>query len=173
VWLNADKLSPYDFWQFWRNTEDADVARFLKLFTELSLEEIAKLEALGGAEINEAKKILATAVTTLCHGEKAAIEAEKTAKETFEQGLSSAGLPTTNIPKATLEKGLPLLEALVQADLTPSKSEARRFIKVGAIRINDCVIQQEQHLIRLEDFQQGETLKLSVGKKKHGLLKIA
>lgn len=173
VWLSADKLSPYDFWQFWRNTEDADVARFLKLFTELSLEEIAKLEALGGAEINEAKKILATAVTTLCHGEKAAVEAEKTAKETFEQGLSSAGLPTTNIPKATLEKGLPLLDALVQADLTPSKSEARRFIKVGAIRINDCVIQQEQHLIRLEDFQQGETLKLSVGKKKHGLLKIA
>ena len=170
VWLNDDRLSVYDFWQFWRNTEDADVGRFLRLFTELPLDEIARLEALEGAEINEAKKVLAFEATKLCHGEAAAVNAAETARRTFEEGTTAEGLPTVEIPQAQLAAGLPAYEALRLAGLAASNGEARRLIKGGGARLNDAVIADENATLSPADLADG-VLKLSAGKKRHALLK--
>jgi tyrosyl-tRNA synthetase len=168
VWLNADMRSPYEYWQFWRNTEDADVGRFLKLFTTLALTEIAKLEALGGAEINEAKKVLANAATSLLHGDAAAHEAAETARKTFEEGASAAGLPTVLI---NLSQPIGVLAALVQAGLASSNGEAKRSIQGGAIKVNDVAVTDEKLLLSIADMNAEGAIKLSMGKKKHVLLK--
>ena len=167
VWLNANMRSPYEYWQFWRNTEDADVGRFLKLFTTLPMDEIARLEALGGAEINEAKKILANAATAVLHGQGAAKDAAETARKTFEEGTSAAGLPTTDVELAA---GLGILSALVQAGLASSNGEGRRAIQGGAIRVNDEPVTDDKLMLSPADLRDG-TIKLSMGKKKHVLLK--
>ena len=166
VWLNADMRSPYEYWQFWRNTEDADVARFLKLFTTLPMVEIAKLEALGGSEINEAKKILANAATSLLHGSAAAEAAADTARKTFEEGTSAAGLPTV-----TVDFPIGILAALVLAGLAGSNGEAKRSIQGGAIKVNDVVVSDERHNISASDLNSEGAAKLSMGKKKHVLLR--
>jgi tyrosyl-tRNA synthetase len=140
VWLNAEQFSPYDFWQYWRNTEDADVARFLKLFTTLPLGEIEKLSALQGAEINEAKKALADAATTLLHGADAARQAAETARQTFEEGAIAQNLPTVEIPRSELDAGLGVLTAFVKAKLVASNGEARRHVKGGGLRVNDVTV---------------------------------
>jgi tyrosyl-tRNA synthetase len=168
VWLNADMRSPYEYWQFWRNTDDADVGRFLKLFTTLPLDEIAKLEALGGAEINEAKKVLANAVTSLLHGTVAAQEASETARKTFEEGESAAGLPTVLID---LSQGVGILNAIVSAGLASSNGEAKRAIQGGAIKVNDVAVTDERLSLSAKDLNGDGALKLSMGKKKHVLLK--
>lgn len=170
VWLNSDKLSEYDYWQFWRNTEDADVGRFLKLFTELPLDEIAKLEQLQGAEINEAKRILAFEATKLCHGEQAALSAQKTAQKTFEQGGVGDDLPTITIPSDDLANGLGLLTALCQTGLANSNGEARRHIQGGAVKVNDTKTDNPQHTLIPADVVTDGYIKLSVGKKKHALI---
>ncbi len=170
VWLNAEMLSVYDYWQYWRNTEDADVGRFLRLFSELPLDEIERLEKLEGAEINDAKKILATAVTTLAHGRKNAEKAAETATQTFEEGHASAGLPQTEIARSELEQGLGVLSAFVQAGLAKSNSEVRKLIRGGGVRIDDAPVSDEKAVLTLDQFEGGEPLKLSVGKKKHALL---
>ena len=170
VWLNADMRSPYEYWQFWRNTEDADVGRFLKLFTILPMSEITKLEALGGAEINEAKKILANAATALLHGEAAAHEAAETARKTFEEGTSAAGLPTVVID---LSQPLGILPALVQAGLATSNGEAKRSIQGGAIKVNDVAVSDEKLTVSKSDLNSDGAIKLSMGKKKHVLIKPA
>jgi tyrosyl-tRNA synthetase len=131
VWLNPERVSPYDFWQYWRNTEDDDVGRFLKLFTEMPLDEIARLEALQGQEINEAKKILATEITALAHGRKAADEAAETARRTFEEGARADTLPTVDVPRARLAAGVAAFELLHEAGLAESRNEARKLIKGG------------------------------------------
>ncbi|MGL4727189.1 MAG: tyrosine--tRNA ligase [Bosea sp. (in: a-proteobacteria)] len=172
VWLNADMFSPYDYWQFWRNTEDADVARFLKLFTLLPMAEVARLEALGGAEVNEAKKVLATEATALLHGREAAEAAADTAKLTFEQGVTAQSLPTINVPEAEWQAGLGVLSAFVKAGLVPSTGEARRQVKAGGLRVNDAPVTDERAVLGAGDLQDG-AVKLSFGKKKHVLLKIA
>lgn len=164
VWLNADMLSPYDYYQFWRNTEDGDVGRFLKVFTFMPISEIAKLEALQGQEINEAKKILAFEATRLCHGEAAAAQAAETARKAFEEGESADGLPTITLPPQDMN----ILDLLVHAGLTTSKGEARRLIKGGGARVDDAVIDDEARVIEITG-----TLKLSSGKKKHVLVKSA
>ncbi len=171
VWLNADRLSAYEFWQYWRNTEDADVGRFLRLYTELPLDEVARLEALQGAEINEAKKILATAVTALCHGDAAANEAAETARRTFEQGAAAEGLPTIAVPRADLEAGIALADLFVTAGLTASKGESRRKIKEAALKINDGAITDEAARATAADLTADGVIKLSFGKKKHALIK--
>jgi len=171
VWLNSDRLSPYEFFQFWRNTADADVGRFLRLFTELPLDEIAKLEALQDAEINEAKKILAHAATMLCHGEAAALEAVETAKATFENGTQGDALPTVEIAEADLTAGIPVFEAMVKAGLANSNGEARRLIRGGGGRVNDVVITDESQTISTADINAGGTIKFSAGKKRHVLAK--
>ena len=171
VWLNADQLSPYDYWQFWRNTEDADVGRFLKLFTTLPLAEIAKLEALGGAEINEAKKVLATHACGLIHGTKAAENAAETARKTFEEGARAEGLPTVTVSRAELDAGLGLLAALVKAGLASSNGEARRHVQGGAVRLNDATVSDEKLVLTSAHAGSDGSLKLSVGRKKHVLLK--
>ncbi len=168
VWLNADMKSPYDYWQFWRNTEDADVGRFLKLFTTLPLEEISRLEKLGGSEINEAKKILANEATALLHGAAAAAEAAETARKTFEEGESAAGLPTFN-----LALPIGILQANVAVGFATSNGEAKRAIQGGAIRLNDVPVSDDKLVITPELFKGNETLKLSMGKKRHVLLKQA
>ena len=170
VWLNAEKKSPYEFWQYWRNTEDADVGRFLKLFTELSLEEIAKLEQLEGAEINTAKVALANAATTLLHGETAAKEAEAAAQAVFTQGGSAAAMPTTEVAKADLEAGILVAAAFTAAGLTKSNGEARRMIKQGAAKVNDVKVTDEGALLSLSDVE-SDAIKLSAGKKRHALIK--
>ncbi len=167
VWLNADMRSPYEYWQFWRNTEDADVGRFLKLFTTLSLEDIAKLEALGGAEINEAKKVLANAATAILHGNVAAAEAAETARKTFEEGASAEGLPSVMVDIAG---GVGILAALVHAGLASSNGEARRSIQGGGIRVNDEVVTDDKLVLTIALAKDG-IIKLSMGKKKHVLLK--
>jgi tyrosyl-tRNA synthetase len=169
VWLNAEMLSPYDYWQFWRNTEDGDVGRFLKLFTELPLDEIAKLAALSGAEINEAKKVLANEATAMLHGWQAADDAAAAAKTTFEQGGTAAGLPTVVIPELTA--GVGVLTAFVTAGLVPTNSEARRQIKAGGLRVNDVAVTDEKAVLTLKDATAEGAIKLSFGKKKHVLLK--
>ncbi|MGB3416508.1 MAG: tyrosine--tRNA ligase [Mesorhizobium sp.] len=173
VWLNADMLSPYDFWQYWRNTEDADVGRFLKLYTTLPLTEIAKLEALGGSEINEAKKVLATEVTALLHGREAADAAGETARKTFEEGLTADSLPTVEVEKAALEAGIGILSLFVSAGLAASNGEARRHIQGGAVRLNDQPVTDERRLVTLQDLNPQSVLKLSLGKKKHILVRPA
>ena len=173
VWLSHDRLSDFEFWQYWRNTEDADVGRFLKLFTEMPLDEIARLEALGGAEINEAKKILANEVTKLCRGEAAAAEAAETARQTFELGAASAGLPTFEVAKAELEAGMPLVDLFALAGLAKSKGEARRLIQQGGARLNDVAIADIAATAGLSDLGADGSLKLSAGKKNHALVKPA
>ena len=169
VWLNADLLSPYDYWQYWRNCEDADVGRFLKLYTELSLDEIARLGALGGAEINEAKKLLATEATALLHGRAAADVAAETARRTFEEGQSAAGLPTVSLD---LDAGTGLLAACVAAGLASSNGEARRSVQGGAVRVNDQPVSDEKLVLTRALLADG-AIKLSMGKKKHVLVKPA
>ena len=171
VWLNADQFTPYDFWQYWRNTEDADVARFLKLFTTLPMNEISKLEALDGNEINEAKKVLASEATALLHGRAAADLAAETARETFERGGTSADLPSVSVPGEELRNGLGVLNAFVRAGLVPSTGEARRQVKAGGLRVNDVLVSDERATLQVSDLAQG-AIKLSFGKKKHVLLKI-
>ena len=169
VWLNADMLSPYGYWQFWRNTEDGDVARFLKLFTLLPMDEIARLAALGGAEINEAKKILAVEATALLHGREAADAAAETARKTFEEGVVADSLPTVSVP-ASEAIGMGVLSAFVRAGLVASTGEARRQIKGGGLRLNDAAVSDERAALVASDFTDG-VAKLSLGKKKHVLLK--
>jgi tyrosyl-tRNA synthetase len=170
VWLNEAQLSAYDYWQYWRNTEDADIVRFLKLFTTLPLAEIAKLAALQGAEINEAKKVLATEATALLHGRDKAQAAAETARTTFEQGALAQDLPTVEIARGDLEKGLGLLTAFVHAGLAKSNGEARRQIQGGGLKVNDSVVADEKALLTPADVVTG-VIKLSLGKKKHVLLK--
>ncbi|MFV0281470.1 MAG: tyrosine--tRNA ligase [Rhodoblastus sp.] len=170
VWLEADMLSPYDYWQFWRNAEDGDVARFLKLFTFLPMDEISRLAALGGAEINEAKKILAIEATALVHGRQAAELAAETARKTFEEGIAADTLPTVEISAAEMDAGVGVLTAFVQAGLVASTGEARRQIKGGGLRVNDAPVANERGVLRAADMRDG-AIKLSAGKKKHVLLK--
>ena len=172
VWLNADRLSPYDFWQFWRNTEDGDVGRFLKLFTEMPLDEIARLAALGGAEINDAKKILATEVTALCHGRAAADEAAETARRTFEDGQSAEGLHSVEVPRGELA-GLSVVDALRRAGLAASNGEARRLIRGGGARVNDRLVEDENAALADADVDADGVIKLSAGRKRHALLRVA
>ncbi|MEZ5775884.1 MAG: tyrosine--tRNA ligase [Hyphomicrobiaceae bacterium] len=171
VWLNADMLSPYEYWQYWRNAEDADVGRFLKLYTELPLEEIARLAALEGSEINEAKKVLASEATAMLHGRAAAEAAAETARTTFEQGGLAGGLPTVELPAGDLAAGLGVLAAFVKAGLVASNGEARRQVKGGGLRINDAVVTDEKAMIGERDLTADGVVKLSLGKKKHVLLK--
>ncbi len=171
VWLDAAQLSPYDYWQYWRNTEDADVERFLKLFTVLPLDDIARLAALHGQEINEAKKVLATEATALVHGRGAADEAAETARRTFEEGTLAETLPTVEIPRAELDAGLGVLAAFVKAELVSSNGEARRQIKGGGIRVNDAAISDERMALTRANLTPEGVIKLSLGRKRHVLLK--
>ncbi|MDM7980410.1 MAG: tyrosine--tRNA ligase [Rhizobium sp.] len=171
VWLNADLLPVYDFWQYWRNTEDADVVRFLKLFTILPMDEIARLAALGGSEINEAKKILATEVTTLLHGREAAEQAAETARKTFEEGALADTLPTVEVASAELEAGIGLLGLIVKAGLAASNGEARRHVQGGAVKINDAGVSDERMSVGTAEVTADGVIKLSLGKKKHILIK--
>jgi tyrosyl-tRNA synthetase len=173
IWLNAEECSPYDFWQYWRNTEDADVAKFLKLFTILPMSEIAKLSALKGAEINEAKKALADAATALLHGTEAARRAAETARQTFEEGAIAENLPTVEIPRGELEAGLGVLTAFVKAGLVASNGEARRQIKGGGLRVNDIAVTDEKMTLSNANLTPEGVIKLSLGKKRHVLLKAA
>jgi tyrosyl-tRNA synthetase len=171
VWLNADMCSPYQYWQYWRNTEDADVGRFLRLFTDLPLGEIEKLEQLRGSELNEAKKILATEATALCHGREAAEEAAATARRTFEGGEIASGLPTVEIARMKLEAGVPVATLAHLAGLTSSSSEARRLIESGGVRLNDVSVSDVRAAAGLDHLTQEGVLKISVGRKKHALIK--
>jgi tyrosyl-tRNA synthetase len=174
VWLNADMLSPYDYWQYWRNTEDADVARFLKLFTLLPLDEVARLAALQGQEINEAKKVLATEATALIHGRDAAIRSETTARTTFEQGGTASDLPTVEISRSELTSGIGVLIAFAEkTGLVASNGEARRQIKAGGLRVNDVAVTDEKMSLTAADLTTEGVIKLSMGKKKHVLLRPA
>jgi tyrosyl-tRNA synthetase len=173
VWLNAEQFSPYDFWQYWRNTEDADVAKFLKLFTTLPLGEIEKLAALQGAEINEAKKALADAATTLLHGADAARQAAETARQTFEEGAIAQNLPTVEIPQNEFDAGLGVLAAFVKAGLVASNGEARRQIKGGGLRVNDAAVTDEKMTLSKANLTPEGVIKLSLGRKRHVLLKPA
>ncbi len=172
VWLNKDMLSPYDYWQYWRNTEDADVGRFLRLFTDLPLDEIGRLETLEGAEINAAKIVLANAATEMLHGEAAAKDAEAAARETFEQGGAAAGLPTVEVAQAQIEAGMSALDLFALAGLVASKGEARRHISAGALKINDETVGDVGATVGAADLRDG-AIKLSVGKKKHALVRTA
>ncbi len=172
VWLTDDRLSPYEYWQFWRNTQDADVGRFLKLFTELPLDEIARLEALEGAELNEAKKRLADEATALAHGRAAAEAAAETARQTFEQGLAGPDLPACEIDPASLEAGVPVLELFCRSGLTTSNSEARRLIKGGGARLNDQRILSETLIVTSGDLGADDSIKLSAGRKRHALIRL-
>jgi len=172
VWLDASLLSPYDYWQYWRNTEDGDVTRFLKLFTVLPLGEIERLGTLRGQELNEAKKVLATEATALMHGRDAAETASETARRTFEEGALAASLPTVEITSAELEPGLGVLTAAVRAGLVASTSEARRQVKGGGIRLNDDTVSDERLLITSRHLTPEGVIKISLGRKKHVLLKV-
>lgn len=170
IWLNPEMLPAYDFWQYWRNTEDADVARFLKLYTILPMDEIARLSALGGSEINEVKKILATEVTAILHGRQAAEQAAETARKTFEEGALSENLPTIEVPASDLGAGIGVLSAFVQAGLAASNGEMRRHVKGGAVRVNDEQVSDERMTLDETTLRDG-VIKLSLGKKKHVLVK--
>ncbi len=172
VWLTADRLSPYDYWQFWRNTEDADVGRFLRLFTDLPLDEIARLEALGGADINDAKKVLATEATALAHGRAAAEDAAETARRTFEEGEAADTLPSVAVSRAELEAGIPAFRLFTLAELAKTNGEARRLIRGGGARVNDAPVTDEGQVISLADLQ-GDAIKLSAGRKHHRLVRAA
>jgi tyrosyl-tRNA synthetase len=173
IWLNGDMLSPYDYWQFWRNTEDADVERFLKLFTVLPLDEIARMTALRGAEINEAKKVLATEATALLHGRAEAEAASETARQTFEEGAIAESLPTLEISHAELGGGAGVLTLFVKAGLVASNGEARRQIKAGGLRVNDVAVTDDKLVLTAEHLTPEGVIKLSMGKKKHVLLRPA
>jgi tyrosyl-tRNA synthetase len=170
IWLTADRLSAYDYWQFWRNTEDADVGRFLRLFTDLPLPEIIRLEALGGAEINEAKKILATEATSLAHGPEQAAIAAETARLAFEEGEAATTLPTVAVGASELAAGIPAFRLFVQAGLAASNAEARRLIRGGGAKVNDVVVAEEGILIAADHLHDG-AIKLSAGRKQHRLVK--
>ena len=171
VWLNGDLFSPYDFWQYFRNTEDADVEKWLKIFTRLPLGEVARLAALGGNEINEAKKVLATEVTAIVHGRAAAEQAASTAANTFEAGGIDLSLPTTEVGAPVLNDGLGILNALVAAGLAGSNGEARRHIQSGAVRVNDAAVEDDKRALVSADLLAEGVIKLSVGKKRHALIK--
>ena len=170
VWLRPERLGAYEFWQFWRNTEDADVGRFLRLFTDLPLDEIARLEALPGAEINEAKKILATAVTTLAHGQGAAEQVADTARRAFEEGEAASNLPTHLVEASALAAGIPVLRLLTDSGLVTSNGEARRLIRGGGARVNDVAITNEALVVTPADLRDG-AVKLSAGRKQHRLIR--
>ena len=171
IWLNPDMLSPYDYWQYWRNAEDADVPRFLKLFTELPLPELDKLAALEGAEMNEAKKILATEATALVHGRDAADRAAETARTTFEQGQIAESLPSIDVPRGELEAGVGVLNASMLAGFVTSTGEARRHIKGGGIKVNDTPVTDARQVLTLSDLTDDGVIKLSLGKKRHALIR--
>ena len=171
VWLNPDMLSAYDFWQYWRNTEDADVSRFLKLYTTLPMDEIARLSALGGSEINEVKKILATEITAMLHGRDAAEQAAETARKTFEEGALADNLPTVEVPTAELEAGMGLLALVVKAGLAASNGEARRHVQGGAVKINDKAMTDDRATIGTAEVSDAGVIKVSLGKKKHILIR--
>ena len=171
IWLNPEMLSAYDFWQYWRNTEDADVERFLKLYTTLPMDEIARLGALGGTEINEAKKVLATEITAMLHGRDAAEEAAETARKTFEEGALAESLPTIELPAAELGEGIGVLQLFVKAGLAGSNGEARRHVQGGAVRINDAPVSDDRQVIGTGDVTAEGVIKLSLGKKKHILVR--
>ena len=171
IWLNEERLSSFDFWQFWRNTEDADVERFLKLFTELPLEEIERLAGLRGAEINEAKIILANEVTKLCHGEENAVAAAKTASDTFNEGVMSEGLPQLDVSADALN-AFSVLDAFVLLGLADSKGAVRRLIKGGGAKINNQVITDDAIQLTTDDFGAEGKLQLSAGKKRHAILTL-
>ncbi len=172
VWLNADRLSPYEFWQFWRNTEDDDVARFLRLFTEVPLHEVHRLGQLQGAEINEAKRILATEATRLAHGDEAAQKAADTARRAFETGENASGLPSLDISRSELNAGVTLAQLLVRAGLASSKSDARRLVGNSGARLNGDVVRDGDIQVTAADLV-GETLKLTAGKKRHVLVHVS
>ena len=171
VWLNAEKLSAYEYWQFWRNTEDDDVGRFLRLFTELPPAEITKLERLEGSEINEAKEVLATEATALCHGREAATAAAATARAVFESGGSGSELPQTVVPRDLLAHGIPAFELFSRAGLAASNGEARRLIRGGGARVNDAVVESETSTISLDHLDPMGVIKLSAGRKRHALVR--
>ena len=171
IWLNADRLSPYEFWQFWRNTEDGDVGRFLRLFTEIPLDEITKLEMLQGSELNEAKKVLASEITKLCHGLDASDSAANTAQKIFEEGLIGDDLPKILIDPAQLERGIWIIEAMKKAEFIKSNGEGRRLINNGGARLNDIVVVDPDQKIMFSDINSDGLIKLSSGKKRHVLLK--
>ena len=172
IWLNSDRLSPYDFWQYWRNTEDEDVDRFLKLFTELPLDEIARLSALKGNELNEAKKILAHEVTQLCHGRDAANSVAESARKTFEEGSIGQDLPFIIINKNDLKNGVWVIEAMRKLALIQSNGEGRRLIANGGVRVNDTVINDPEKQLNVSDISISGMIKLSAGKKRHALVKL-
>ena len=186
VWLNSDRFSSYEYWQYWRNTEDADVGRFLRLFTELPLDEVARLESLEGAEINEAKAILATEATALCHGREAADDAAETARRTFVQirvhadaepleasaKVTVVGLPSIEIARSRLDAGVPLYGLLREAGLAKSNSEARRLIRGGGARVNDERFGDETGTVGPDDLTADGTIKLSAGRKRHALVRV-
>jgi len=171
VWLNADQVSPYEYWQYWRNTDDGDVVRFLKLFTVLPLDEIDRLSALKGSDINEAKKVLATEATALVHGRDAADDAAASARTTFEEGGVGATLPAVTVPRAELKKGIGVLSAFVRAGLAASNGEVRRAIANNAILVNDKRVTTEKATISEADVTADGVVKLSLGRKRHVLLK--
>lgn len=171
MWLNADMLSPYDYWQFWRNTEDADVSRFLKLYTDMPMDEIARLSALQGAEINEAKKILADAATTMLHGKDAAFAARNAAQTAFEQGGISSDLPSIDVAKSILDQGIMLCVLTTQLGMTSSNGESRRLAQGGGLRVNDQSILDANHIINTSHINEDGVIKISMGKKKIILIK--
>jgi tyrosyl-tRNA synthetase len=171
VWLNGDMLSPWEFWQYWRNTEDDDVGRFLRLFTDLPLDEVSRLEALCGADINEAKKVLANEITALVHGRAAADEAAETARRTFEEGALAENLPSVDIAPADLDNGLGVLGAFVAAGLVASNGDARRQVKGGGLKVNDATVTDERAVLTRTDLTPEGVIKLSLGKKRHVLLR--
>ncbi|MBM3599331.1 MAG: tyrosine--tRNA ligase [Alphaproteobacteria bacterium] len=172
VWLNGDRLAPYDYYQYWRNTADGDVERFLKVFTDLPLDEIARLGKLGGAEINEAKKVLAFHATRLCHGQQAAESAAETARQTFEQGEIGAALPTITTKRELLEQGQPVINYFHQTGLAASLGDARRLVRGGGARINDQAVTDEKRMVTLADLTAEGLIKLSAGRKRHALVRL-
>ncbi|MBT4426400.1 MAG: tyrosine--tRNA ligase, partial [Rhodospirillaceae bacterium] len=171
VWIDESRLSSYDYWQFWRNTDDRDVCRFLRLFTELPLEEIARIEAVEGEELNDAKKLLANLATTMCHGEKAAMDAADTARATFEGSGAGDGLPEVSATESDLKAGIPAFQLIHDAGLSDSRGAARRLIRGGGVRLNDNVIEKEDAAISLADCNADGVIKLSAGKKRHVLVR--
>ena len=171
VWIDADRLSPYDYWQYFRNADDADVGRFLRLFTDLPLDEITRLEGLRGAEINDAKIVLANETTTLAHGAEAATAAAETARRTFVEGTIGGDLPTLDLPRAELERGIPAFQLFTRSGLAASNGEARRLIKGGGARLNDAAVADETRLVTLADLDAQGVIKLSAGKKRHAVVR--
>jgi tyrosyl-tRNA synthetase len=172
VWLNEEMLSPYAYWQYWRNTDDADVGRFLRLFTELPDDEIERLEQLDGSELNEAKKILASEATELCHGQDAAVAAAETARQTFESGTTGHGLPTVMIDRQEIATGITAVELFQRSGLSASGGEAKRLIRGGGGRVNDVVVKDERALVHETDADPEGVIKLSAGRKRHALVRL-